>query len=766
VKQLTYSPAGGGVSVEEVPAPGCRPGCVLVRTVASVVSSGTERMALEFAQGSLLQKARSRPDIVHAVLDKARREGLLTAIQAIRSRLDRPASLGYSSAGVVLEVGSGVTDLHLGDRVACAGAGYAAHAEIVCMPRNLVTRIPEPGTNSERSIDFEEAAFATLGAVAMHGLRLGEPQLGETVAVIGLGLIGMLTVQLARAAGCAVIGMDPDEARCRLAEKFGCDTAVTEEDEFKSLIATHTGSTGADVVILAAATPSDQPVKLAAEIARSRGRVIAVGAISTNIPRNLYYEKELLFRVSRSYGPGRYDQEYEEKGHDYPLEYVRWTENRNLQSFLRFLAQGRLDVRSLITHRFAITEAWRAYDLVLGRAGGRFLGIVISYPQERQRHPLQRMHLPQNLRAGCVGQAENLRVGLLGAGNFALGVLIPAMRTDPGTQLIGICAASGLSAQYGAKKFGFLHSTTDPEKILKDPEINTAVVATPHRLHASLAIRTLAARKNVFCEKPLCVSEPELAEIVRAYEDMAEPRPLLTVGFNRRFAPMASKLKEFLGARPEPLILHYRVNAGPAPLKGWIQDRDQGGRVVGEICHFVDFFTFLVGESPVRVHARQLAVPGGTHNDNVVILLEFANGSLGTITYVANGDKSFPKERLEVFAGGSVGMIDDFRRLELVRNGRRKVVTSRWRQDKGHQAEWQAFATAVKTGKQPIPWEQMLATTLVTFRILESLQRRQPVEVRFGDFIANSLEQSSQEFRKHSPVEEIRPCSPVSALSK
>ena len=747
MKQLTYSPRGGGVWIEEVPAPATRPGWVLVSTAASIVSAGTERMAIEFAQKNLVQKARSRPDIVDLLLDKARREGVLTALQAVRSRLDRPVSPGYSSAGVILEAGAGVTDLSPGDRVACAGAGYAVHAEIVCIPRNLVAKIPEPGKSDTNPIDFEQAAFATLGAIAMHGLRLAEPQLGEIIAVIGLGLIGMITVQLARAAGCIVIGMDPDGTRCQLAQNIGCHAAVPKEEEFKALLESHTGGTGADIVILAAATRSDNPVKLAGEVARGRARVVAVGAVGTSIPRNLYYEKELVFRVARSYGPGRYDPQYEEHGRDYPIEYVRWAENRNLRSVLSFLAEGKLDFRPLISHRFPITEAWRAYDLVMGQAGERFVGIVINYPEQVDQCRYIKLS-QRNVRAGF-GQTENLQIGLLGAGNFALGILIPAIRRIPGARLIGVCAASGQSAHYAAKKFGFLYCTTDPQKILEEVEVNTIAIATPHRMHAALVIAALMAHKNVFCEKPLCTSEAELGEIVRAYEAVAEPKTMLMVGFNRRFAPMALKLKEFLRTQPAPLIVHYRVNAGPAPLKGWLSERDQGGRIIGEVCHFVDFLTFLVGQSPVRLHGRRIAAAGGTHDDNVVITLEYADGTVGTITYTADGDKSFPKERVEVFGGGSVGIIDDFRRLELVRSGHRTVVTSPLRQDKGHRGEWEALATTLKTGTPAFPFEETLATTLVTFRILESLQRCQPVEIRFEDFLTSCVERPREELRNN-----------------
>lgn len=685
-------------------------------------------MTLEFARKSVLGKARSRPDLVQQVLNKARRDGVFAAFHAARSRLDRPGSPGYSSAGTVLEAGAGVLDLKPGDRVACAGAGYATHAEIVSVPRNLVAEIPEPCPPRTQPVSFEEAAFATLGAVAMHSLRLAEPQLGETVAVIGLGLVGLLTVQLARVAGCTVLGMDPDAERCRLAESLGCAGVTTDDQEFQSLVAGNTEGIGADVVILAAGTPSDRPVLLGGEVSRERGRVVAAGAIGTSIPRNLYYAKELDFRISRSYGPGRYDREYEEQGRDYPVAYVRWTENRNMKSFLALQARGQIDVRPLVTHRMPMAEAAQACDLILGRKQEPFLGVILAYPETGTI--ARRVEYASGEAGGArVAREGTARIGLLGAGNFALGVLIPAIRKTEGAQLVGVCTATGASAHHAARKYGFPFATTDPGEILANPGINTVAIATPHRQHAEQVVAALAARKNVFCEKPLCVSESELKAIVRAYAEAEGPKPLLTVGFNRRFAPMAKSLREaFAGRGGEPLILHYRVNAGPAPADGWMQEEDQG-RLLGEVCHFVDLLAFVVGGAPVRVYARR-PESLGAQDDSTIVLLEFADGSTGTILYAATGDRSFSKERLEVFGGGAAGVLDDFRRLELVRHGRRKTVISWLRQDKGHRGEWRSFIAALREGKLPIPFEDLVATTLATFGIVESLERGEPVDVK------------------------------------
>ncbi|MCU1272537.1 MAG: putative oxidoreductase [Acidobacteriaceae bacterium] len=708
MKQILQSPRTGEIEVADVPAPRAAKGCVLVRVAASLVSAGTERASADFATKSLIQKAQARPDLVRDVLNKIRRDGLLSAFSAVRGRLDEPSALGYSCAGTVVELGEGISDLQVGDRVACAGAGFAVHAEFACVPRMLVVRIP----SSE--VDFESAAFTTLGSVAMHAMRTADVKLGEVVAVIGLGLLGQLAVQILRAAGCKVIGLDLMQERAALAVSMGAIAATSSEAEFRDLCFRHSNGYGADSVLITAETSSSVPVNLASEIARDRAIVVAVGAVGMELERRLYYEKELEFRVSRSYGPGRYDAAFEQKGIDYPIGHVRWTETRNMEAFVQLLADGKLNLKPLITQRYSIENAASAYDLITGKDRQPYLGIVIEYPAEH-RVESRRLELVEHRKPSS---SAHVRVGMLGAGNFARSVLIPAMRKAKETELVGICASSGVRAQSAAKKFGFAFSTTDEEQIVLDDSINTVVVATRHNLHAGQIIRALESGKHVFCEKPLCLTEAELHAIQRAY---SRSNSELMVGFNRRFAPMAQRTRSFLSQADGPFTMHYRVNAGPLPPTHWVNDPEQGGgRVLGEMCHFVDLLSFLCGSAPVCVRARSSYSAGG---QDVTATVEFANRSIGTIMYVCSGDRAFSKERVEVFGSSSIAALDDFRRLDLVRHGKKETYRSRLRQDKGHQAEWRAFSECVRIGgPAPIAFDEIVASTLATIRIAESLR--------------------------------------------
>lgn len=721
MKQVFQDVRTAEIAVEEVPAPKLLAGCLLVRTAASLVSAGTERASSEFAGKNLFQKARMRPDLVREVLGKINRDGLASALSAVRSRLDQASALGYSSSGTVVAIGEGVTGFSGGDRVACAGAGHAVHAEFACVPRLLAARI------TSESVSFDEAAFTTLGAVALHGVRNADARLGDIVAVIGLGLLGQLTVQILKAAGCSVLGMDISPERADFALRSGADAVSTSPSAFRDLCMQASSGHGADAVVIAAQSSSNDPVNLAAAVARNRARVVAVGSVAMDIPRREFYEKELDFRVSRSYGPGRYDSAYEQKGIDYPIGYVRWTETRNMEAFLRLLADRKLNVQPLITHRFPIAQAHSAYELITGATGEPSLGVMIEYPENANSD--SRCTDLISSKEPVAGHSS-VRVGFIGAGDFALGTLLPAIEHAAGAQLVIIAAANGSHARHAASKFGFRSCTTDEQEVLNHPDVNTIVIATRHHLHAPQVIAALNAGKHVFCEKPLCLNESELAGIADTHHRQ-NPRRLVMAGFNRRFAPLAIRMKTFLHDIREPLALHYRINAGFLPTDHWLNDPQQGGgRILSEVCHFVDFLSFLAGSAAVEVETRTLASSSRYSNDNVLCSLRFLNGSHGTITYVANGDKSFSKERIEVFGGGAVAMIEDFRRLELVRGGKKRVFRSMLRQDKGHRGEWKAFRAAMQNGSDsPIPFAEIAATMRTTFALEQSRCLGQPVTI-------------------------------------
>lgn len=746
MKQVFQHARTGEITVNEVPAPQLLPNCVLVRIAASVVSAGTERASAEFAGKNLLQKARSRPDLVREVVSKVQRDGIVSAWHAVRSRLDQPQSPGYSSAGTIIAVGDGVTDLKPGDRVACAGAGFAVHAEVACVPRLLVGRIPPRNVADE--VPFDEAAFATLGAVALHGIRTAEVKLGDLVAVIGLGLLGQLTIQLLKAAGCHVLAMDINQSRAELASHFGADAVAASAAEFRDVCINQSRGFGVDSVLITAETPSSEPVNLAGAIARERAIVVAVGTVGIEIERRAYYEKELDFRISRSYGPGRYDAAYEQKGRDYPIGYVRWTETRNMEAFLQLLAESKVNVAPLITHRFPIERAPGAYELITGKSGKPFLGVVIQYSGPCDDSRTLELLPPPTVVPPAEASVNGISVGLLGAGVFACGTLVPALRAAGDATLAGVCAATGARARHAARKFGFRYCTTDEAQIVHDPAINTLVIATRHHLHAPQVLAGLKAGKHVFCEKPLCLSEDELRSIVRAYLGIASTRrPVLIVGYNRRFAPLTSQLRFFLEPITEPLALHYRVNAGYLPPDHWVNDREQGGgRILGEVCHFVDLLMFLAASPITEVEGRALGSSRRYSGDNVLISIRFANGSEGTISYLANGDRSFSKERLEVFGGGTVAVLEDFRRLELMRDGKKRTTRYRWRQDKGHRDEWTAFIESTRQGQgSPVPFEELVNSTLATLRIQESVATGKRLAVDTAAFIDAALHRPSLE---------------------
>lgn len=710
MKQVLQNIRDGKTVVSEVPLPFIKPGMALIRTGASLVSAGTERMVVEFAEKSLLGKARSRPDLVRQILDKARREGLLSTIEATFNRLDQPMALGYSSAGTVVQVGSGITNIKPGDRVACAGGGFAVHAEYALVPKNLLVPLPD-------TVDFESAAFATLGAIALHGFRLSEARLGERVAIIGMGLLGLLAAGIARTAGCQVFGVDLSPVRIELANHLGFKSVL--RSEAVTLARSFSAGQGFDSVLICADSRSNDPVELAGQIARDRASVVAVGAVGFHIPRKIYYEKELKFLVSRSYGPGRYDPTYEEKGQDYPPGYIRWTEGRNISAFVSLIADGKLDVKSLISHRFPIEQAPQAYELITGKLGQPFLGVLLIYPEIQDSTPSSRLEIQPTQSI----PAHSISLGVLGAGNYANAVFLPMVKKTGDVILKGVVSAAGLSSAQAARKYGFEFASSNEQDILSNDQINLVAILTRHSAHSRQVIAAMQAGKHVFCEKPLAINQ---TDYLRIEEFLAtQPAVSLTVGFNRRFAPHAIQLKKFLASTGEPLSLHYRINAGFLPLNHWLHDPEVGGgRIIGEGCHFIDFLTYLAGCLPISVSAQSLPDNGVYNQDNVHLTYTFQNGSVGTITYLANGDKSFSKERVEVFSGGRVGILDDFRTLHLIENGSRKSFTSRLRQDKGHAGLWKAFLQSIHAGVQPpISYAELLGVTnasLVSVNALNS----------------------------------------------
>jgi predicted dehydrogenase/threonine dehydrogenase-like Zn-dependent dehydrogenase len=744
MKQILQNLKSGATELLNVPAPLTRPGHLLIATRRSLISAGTERMLVEFGQANLLAKAKAQPDKVRQVLDKLRTDGLLPTLEAVFARLDQPLPLGYCNAGVVLAVGEGITGFAVGDHVISNGP----HAEVVCVPQNLCARIPE-------GVSDDEAAFTVLAAVALQGIRLAEPTLGENVAVIGLGLVGLMTVQMLVANGCRVLGVDFDPGKLALARQFGAQTVdlgAGGDPVQAGLAFSH--SNGMDAVLITASTKSNDPVHQAAQMSRKRGRIVLVGVTGLELSRADFYEKELTFQVSCSYGPGRYDPAYEQQGRDYPYGFVRWTEQRNFQAVLNLMADKRLDIEPLISTRVPQAEAPTAYQRLT--EDHSLLGVLLTYPEQsvdlsrtvgcqpsaisRQPSAISHQHPPSNIHhpAACILDPV---IGMIGAGNFASLVLLPALKKTPAL-LKTIASAGGTSAALAARKFGFQEATTDYRALLDDPDINTLFIATRHNLHARLVIEALQAGKHVFVEKPLALTRAELQDIASAYQNARipetepqdghpttnsqlstlNPQLSLMVGYNRRFSPLAVKMRALLQARSQPVSVIYTVNAGEIPPGHWVHDPHAGGgRIIGEGCHFVDFLRYLVASPIVGVEAQMMGAASGivVREDKMTIQLAFEDGSMGTVHYLANGSKSYPKERVEVFYQGRVLVLNNFKTLRGYGwPGFRRMGL--FRQDKGHQAEIAAFIERVMAGGPPlIPWTELAEVSLATFTAVE-----------------------------------------------
>ncbi len=706
MKQILQSLKTGVPEVAEVPCPRAGRGQLLIRTARSLVSAGTERMLVDFGRAGWIDKARQQPDKVRQVLDKIRTDGLMPTLEAVRNKLDQPLPLGYCNVGVVAELGAGVGGFVVGDRVASNGR----HAEMVSVPVNLCAKVPEV-------VDDDAAAFTVMGAIALQGIRLAQPTLGEAVVVTGLGLVGLLTVQLLRAQGCRVLGLDFDKKKLTLARQFGAEVVdlAAGQDPMAAAERFSRGR-GVDAVLVTAATKSSEPMHQAALMCRKRGRIVLVGVTGLELSRDDFFKKELTFQVSASYGPGRYDPNYEEKGQDYPIGFVRWTEQRNFEAVLDMLADGRLDVQPLISHRFAIAEAEKAYAVVGGAEPS--LGIVLEYPTvaEKADEVVRQRTLPLSEDRGqrAEGRKEVVSVGFIGAGNYATGVLIPAFKAA-GANLRSVASGSGVSGVHAGRKHGFVETTTDTDALLADAAVDAVVITTRHDSHARFVVQALAAGKHVFVEKPLCLTLEELAEIEAACGGEGVGESVVMVGYNRRFAPQVRKIKELLGVVTGPKALVMTVNAGAIPSEHWTQDREVGGgRIVGEACHFIDLLRFLTG-CPITGYSRMGM--DAACDDTVTIQLSFADGSIGTVHYFANGNKSLPKERLEVFAGGRVLQLDNFRRLTGYGwPGFRSL--NLWRQDKGQKACAAAFLAAIaQGGEPPIPLEEIFEVTRVAIEL-------------------------------------------------
>lgn len=712
MRQIAQNYKNGELSLLTVPVPSCRPGGVLVRTAYSLISAGTEMMKVSESKLSLLGKARARPDQVKKVLRSVSQQGLHATYQKVMNRLDSYTPLGYSLSGIVVEVGEGAEEFQVGQPVACAGNQFAFHAEYNWVPVNMCVPVPV-------GVSLDQAAFATVGAIALHGIHQGEVAMGETTFVIGLGLLGQIAVRLLHSAGASVYGCDLLSERCRLAEAGGAvacaPTGTAEFDALRGRLAETTEGHGADCILITAAGHDRAPIEMAAEIARDRGRVIDIGKCNLNLPYNAYYEKELSFRFSRSYGPGRYDPQYEEGGIDYPIGQVRWTERRNIGCVLSLLASARVDFAPLVSQIVPFESAVEVYERMnKGEISG--LGVLFKYLGEEN---VERRIAGRETRTA---KPAALRVGVIGAGNYASSMLLPHLAADPDVRLVEVVTNTALSAANAVRKFSFARQSTEVRGLLEADDIDAVVIATRHASHAALVCAALRSGKTVFVEKPLALDDEGLAQIVKTVEETGNDR--LMIGFNRRFAPLLGRLKQAWGARAGRHVLDYRINAGPLDKGSWVADAaNEGTRFVGEGCHFIDTISWWLDAEPIKVNAA--ATRGD--RDNLLVTLNYSDGSIATVAYLTQGDARFPKERLDIFGQGRVASFDNFRRFELWRGGRSEGARARTL-DKGQGAEMRAFVAAAKSGgPMPIQFASLIATSEATLAVQRSVQTNKPV---------------------------------------
>jgi predicted dehydrogenase/threonine dehydrogenase-like Zn-dependent dehydrogenase len=725
MRAILQNMRSGEIGVYDVPQPELRSGGILVRTAFSAISSGTEKASIEAAESSLLNRAMKRPDLVKQVLDYARVNGVQAAYRQVQTRLDNLGPLGYSCSGTVVAVGEEVGDFQIGDRVACGGVGYASHCEVNWVPRNLAVRLPP-------SVSLEAASLTTIAAIALQGVRQASIVLGETVIVIGAGLVGVLTMQLARAAGCRVIAIDSDPARVEKSLSWGAQLAFQTTDPELPNAVRNFSRYGADAAIIAASTQSADPLEQASTLLRDRGRIVVVGDVGMGVSRRSLYHKEISLKLSRSYGPGRYDPSYEEHGNDYPVGYVRWTERRNMEAVVDALAAGAIDVSRLVDARYLAREAGRAYEELL--AGKGYTAILDYGTGEAGKAVALRPQIAAQKRS------EKVAVGCIGAGGFAKSTIFPALRADKTISLEAVATASGVAAESARKNFGFKRAQT-PDELLSDPAINAVFIASRHSSHAAYVVSTIQAGKAVFVEKPLAVDHAQLGLIQHAVQKSFDrgDSPFVMVGFNRRFAPTSQKIAKFFSGRREPMFIQARVNAGFIPREHWVQQAEEGGRIVGELCHFVDWARWLVGH-PIRSVSAYALPDGARYNrDNVIAVLTFADGSIANLIYLANGDPKVAKERFEVMCEGAVAQLEDFEVLNLTRG--MKTEHFKAAKDKGHRRQFELTLDAMKSGGQaPIPLHEIVEVTEATFSILKSISSGEPFAVAVNEGSADPME--------------------------
>jgi len=722
--QLIQNYRNGEIELADVPVPNCSSNSILIKNISSLISIGTEKSIIDLGKKSLLGKAKARPDLVKRFLDKAKKEGFLKTFQEALGRLDNPTPLGYSSAGIVVEVGANIHKFSPGDRVACIGAGYASHAEYISVPENLCCKIPD-------NVSFEEASFGMLGIIALHGIRCANLTFGENVAVIGLGLLGLLTVQILKAYGSKVVGFDIDPNKVKLSQELGIDYAFNDLDQFKKAVEIFSNGFGTDAVIVTAATKSDEPINIAVEIVRMKGKIVLVGVTDIHPDRNDMWHKEVELVVSKAGGPGIFDPFYEIRGIDYPIGYVRWTENRNLEEFLRLISEKRVNVNKLITHKSLINDALKVYEDLL-RNSANYIGVILQYPDSHVKNYkndrtkyLNRLYQTKN---------DQINIGVIGAGLFGKAILLPTLSKIKDVNLSIISTSSSANVYHTGKKYKFNTITTNYHEVLESQNINAVVILTPHSQHKKMVIEALSNNKHVFVEKPLCINQQELQEIDDIYTKLISDNnaPFLMVGYNRRFSPHSQQVYQHLEKRINPIMIQYRINAGFVPKSHWVHSEEEGrSRIVGEICHFVDMLIFLTGNNPTKIYAERVKGDdqGIINSDNINITISFQDGSVGNIFYTASGDKAFSRERVEIYSEGKTIVIEDYKETTVYFNGKRKSYKT-INQDMGYRNELENFIDVIKGKSKPLlTYREIYDSTSTIFKIEESITKGEPIEL-------------------------------------